>query len=167
MVYISQISPHVPWQVPFYLFGSLGFIWCAVWMHHSQLLLGSPSSLPQPLLCKQVMALTTADNKIKITTKHKITLWSGIIEKLLFISIAANNSLYCYVQTTNPMRLWRKFFTQKPLLAVYLAHFSMNWTAYIVMHWLPTYLSHEFKAKATDLSFAAAPYVLNSLMSIG
>jgi len=41
---------------------------------------------------------------------------------------------------TNPLRRWRHLLSSPPLWAIYAAHFSMNWTSYTVMHWLPTYL---------------------------
>uniref|UniRef100_A0A914WLV3 Uncharacterized protein n=1 Tax=Plectus sambesii TaxID=2011161 RepID=A0A914WLV3_9BILA len=43
----------------------------------------------------------------------------------------------------------------------------MNWTAYVIMHWLPTYLHVYLQANPSDLSFAALPYILNSVFSIG
>ncbi len=65
------------------------------------------------------------------------------------------------------MRQWRLFFTKTPLLAIYGAHFAMNWTSYMIMHWLPTYLHTQFGANETALSLAAAPYVVNSICAVG
>lgn len=67
----------------------------------------------------------------------------------------------------NPLRRWQLFITLRPLLAIYVAHFCMNWTAYVIMHWLPTYLRVYLQADPSDLSLAALPYVFNSLASIG
>lgn len=49
------------------------------------------------------------------------------------------------------------------LWAIYVAHFAMNWSSYLIMQWLPTYLSRELAASAGDLSLTAVPYVCNSL----
>lgn len=75
-------------------------------------------------------------------------------------------SLLC-IKAPNPFREWRIFFASRPLCSIYVAHFCMNWTAYVVMHWLPTYLHTTMKANPTDLSLACLPYILNSLCSIG
>ena len=72
-----------------------------------------------------------------------------------------------YFQAPNPVKHWRSFFTITPLLAIYVAHFCMNWTSYVIMHWLPTYLHTTLNANTTDLSLACLPYILNSLCSIG
>jgi MFS family permease len=76
-------------------------------------------------------------------------------------------SLLLCKQTTNPLRQWQQFFTKTPLLAIYAAHFAMNWMSYTIMHWLPTYLRAVFGADPTDLSLAAAPYVANSVCAVG
>ncbi len=65
------------------------------------------------------------------------------------------------------MRQWKPFFTCRALGAIYVAHFCMNWTAYIIMHWLPTYLHTFLGANPMDLSLACLPYLLNSIGSIG
>ncbi|VDP13976.1 unnamed protein product [Soboliphyme baturini] len=72
-----------------------------------------------------------------------------------------------YKKNLSPLRNWRKFFFTRPLLAVYFAHFCMNWTAYIIMHWLPTYLHTKLNADTQTLSLACLPYAFNSLCSIG
>lgn len=55
----------------------------------------------------------------------------------------------------------------KPLWAIYIAHFAMNWSSYIIMQWLPTYLSRSLGANAKSISLTAVPYVVNSLVGIG
>ncbi|KRY31772.1 Exosome component 10 [Trichinella spiralis] len=44
------------------------------------------------------------------------------------------------LKSFNLMKSWRIFFCSSQLLCVYVAHFCMNWTSYIIMHWLPVYL---------------------------
>ena len=51
-------------------------------------------------------------------------------------------------------------------MSIYLAHFAMSWTSYIITVWLPYYLSKHLKVNATALSFTAVPYVVNSFASI-
>uniref|UniRef100_A0A0M3I9B1 MFS domain-containing protein n=2 Tax=Ascaris TaxID=6251 RepID=A0A0M3I9B1_ASCLU len=65
------------------------------------------------------------------------------------------------------LRAWDRFICSSPLLAIYFAHFCMNWTAYVIMHWLPTYLRVTFHADPTGISLAALPYLANSLFAIG
>lgn len=58
------------------------------------------------------------------------------------------------------------FLCKKPLWAIYVAHFAMNWSSYIIMQWLPTYLSRSLGANAKSISLTAVPYVVNSLVGI-
>lgn len=73
----------------------------------------------------------------------------------------------CPFKAPNPFRQWRIFFASSALLSIYFAHFCMNWTSYVVMQWLPTYLHTTLHANPLDLSLACLPYVFNSLVSIG
>lgn len=66
-----------------------------------------------------------------------------------------------------PLRSWERFIILSPLLSIYFAHFCMNWTAYVIMHWLPTYLRVMFQADPSGISLAALPYLANSFFAIG
>ncbi|KAF6200696.1 hypothetical protein GE061_005140 [Apolygus lucorum] len=69
-------------------------------------------------------------------------------------------------KVTNPNVRWGEFLSHWALWAIYLAHFAMNWSNYIIMQWLPTYLSKVLGANAESISLTAAPYVVNSLVGI-
>ncbi|XP_026677162.1 sialin-like, partial [Diaphorina citri] len=69
------------------------------------------------------------------------------------------------VTNTNGPR-WISFISHWSLWSVYIAHFAMNWSTYIIMQWLPTYMSSYLGANSHSLSFTAMPYVLNSLFCI-
>lgn len=56
--------------------------------------------------------------------------------------------------------------SKRPLWALYVAHFAMNWGSYIVMQWLPTYLSRTLGADAHCLSLTAVPYIVNSICGV-
>ncbi|ELU04684.1 hypothetical protein CAPTEDRAFT_173625 [Capitella teleta] len=62
---------------------------------------------------------------------------------------------------------WTEFLSNWPLWSVYIAHFSMNWSNYIVMQWLPTYMSRNLGADKHDIMFTAVPYIMNSLIGVG
>lgn len=62
---------------------------------------------------------------------------------------------------------WIDYFKHSPLWSIYLAHFAMSWTSYIITVWLPYYLSKHLGVSATALSLTAVPYLVNSLFSIG
>jgi len=62
---------------------------------------------------------------------------------------------------------WTEFVTHWPLWALYIAHFAMNWSNYIIMQWLPTYLARNLSANKESISFTALPYIVNSLIGIG
>ncbi len=62
---------------------------------------------------------------------------------------------------------WAEFLSHWPLWSVYIAHFSMNWSNYIIMQWLPTYMARNLGAGKDDIMFTAVPYILNSLVGVG
>jgi len=61
---------------------------------------------------------------------------------------------------------WVEFISHWPLWAIYIAHFAMNWSNYIIMHWLPTYLSRTLGANTESLSLTAVPYIVNSAVGV-
>lgn len=61
---------------------------------------------------------------------------------------------------------WTRFISLWPLWAIYIAHFAMNWTNYIVMQWLPTYLVRTLGADKEAMSLTALPYLVNSITGI-
>lgn len=63
-----------------------------------------------------------------------------------------------------PVLTWLSYW---PLWAIYLAHFAMNWSNYIIMQWLPTYLGRVLSAPHSSLSITALPYVVSSICGIG
>ncbi|KAJ8939349.1 hypothetical protein NQ318_005710 [Aromia moschata] len=61
---------------------------------------------------------------------------------------------------------WADFILSLPLWAIYAAHFAMNWSSYIIMQWLPTYLSRNLGGNAHSLSLTAVPYIVNSIFGV-
>ncbi|RZF44243.1 hypothetical protein LSTR_LSTR003883 [Laodelphax striatellus] len=69
-------------------------------------------------------------------------------------------------KVTNLNVRYTEFMCHWPLWAVYVAHFAMNWSNYIIMQWLPTYLARNLGANKESISFTAVPYIVNSLVGI-
>ncbi|KAF7255825.1 hypothetical protein EG68_06813 [Paragonimus skrjabini miyazakii] len=67
---------------------------------------------------------------------------------------------------SKPTLHWYEFLSHWPLWAIYIAHFSMNWSNYIVMQWLPTYLARFLGAGKNEIMFTAMPYLSNCVASI-
>lgn len=61
---------------------------------------------------------------------------------------------------------WGEFLRHWPLWSIYIAHFSMNWSNYIIMQWLPTYLTRSLKAERGHIMLTAVPYIVNSLVGV-
>ncbi|KAL3867864.1 hypothetical protein ACJMK2_040710 [Sinanodonta woodiana] len=61
---------------------------------------------------------------------------------------------------------WSEFICHWPLWSIYTAHFCMNWSNYIIMQWLPTYLLRTLNGNKSDIMLTAAPYVLNSVVGV-
>ncbi|KAK4315096.1 hypothetical protein Pmani_013658 [Petrolisthes manimaculis] len=62
---------------------------------------------------------------------------------------------------------WMEWVSHWSLWSIYIAHFAMNWSNYIIMQWLPTYLSRTLGANKESMSLTAVPYIINSLCSVG
>ncbi|XP_073976040.1 sialin-like [Rhodnius prolixus] len=97
----------------------------------------------------------------------------GIVWVLIWVVLYQGNraldkeELPLYVpKVTNPNVMWCEFVSHWALWAIYLAHFAMNWSNYIIMQWLPTYLARNLGANKESISFTAVPYVINSLFGI-
>ena len=43
----------------------------------------------------------------------------------------------------------------------------MNWSNYIIMQWLPTYLTRSLNADKGHIMLTAVPYIVNSLVGVG
>lgn len=63
-----------------------------------------------------------------------------------------------------PVFTWLRYWA---LWAIYIAHFAMNWSNYMIMSWLPTYLGRILSASPASLSFTALPYLVSSVCGIG
>ena len=74
--------------------------------------------------------------------------------------------LHCW-QVSNTNVQWMEFLNHWPLWSIYIAHFSMNWSNYIIMQWLPTYMTRNLGAKDKDIMYTAVPYIMNSLVGMG
>lgn len=71
-----------------------------------------------------------------------------------------------FIQVYNHNVNWREFVNHWPLWSIYIAHFSMNWSNYIIMHWLPTYLTRSLGADQAHIMLTAVPYVMNSIIGV-
>lgn len=72
-----------------------------------------------------------------------------------------------FPQVSNNNVSWREFLCHWPLWSIYIAHFSMNWSNYIIMQWLPTYMTRTLGAEKSHIMFTAVPYIMNSLVGMG
>ncbi|PAA58323.1 hypothetical protein BOX15_Mlig007974g1, partial [Macrostomum lignano] len=79
---------------------------------------------------------------------------------------AGESGLHGFESQASSVR-WTEFISHWPLWAIYIAHFTMNWSNYIIMNWLPTYLSKTLGADKNQIMFTAVPYILNSFVGIG
>ena len=70
-------------------------------------------------------------------------------------------------QVNNNNVRWSEFVSHWALWSVYIAHFSMNWSNYIIMQWLPTYLTRSLGASHSHIMFTAVPYLMNSVVGVG
>jgi len=98
----------------------------------------------------------------------------GFAWVLLWCIFYPSNGLGFGSESTIPLHMpkvirnirWADFVLSKPLWAIYGAHFAMNWSSYIIMQWLPTYLSRMLGANAQSISLTAVPYIVNSAFGV-
>ncbi|KAI4487714.1 hypothetical protein M0802_011904 [Mischocyttarus mexicanus] len=96
----------------------------------------------------------------------------GIVWTLLWLLLYQETNsqdeipLFVPKVTQNRSLRWTEFITHWPLWALYIAHFAMNWSNYIIMQWLPTYLTRNISANKESISLTALPYIVNSLVGI-
>lgn len=145
-MYFFQICPHLAWQTGFYLFGTVGILWTLLWLILYQET-NSQDEIPLfvPKVNLKVQLLTFNYPTVDVTLSF-LNIWQ----------VAQNRSLR-----------WTEFIAHWPLWALYIAHFAMNWTNYIIMQWLPTYLARNLSANKESISLTALPYIVNSLIGIG
>ncbi|XP_034944346.1 sodium-dependent phosphate transport protein 1, chloroplastic-like [Chelonus insularis] len=118
-VVASVIYSRLPWEVEFYLFGTVGIVWVFLWI-------------------------------------------------ILYQESNTQDEIPLFVPKVNQSRSfpWTKLISHWPLWALYIAHFAMNWSNYIIMQWLPTYLARNLSANRESISLTAIPYIVNSLVGI-
>ncbi|KAK2169695.1 hypothetical protein NP493_1179g00016 [Ridgeia piscesae] len=61
---------------------------------------------------------------------------------------------------------WAEFISHWSLWSIYIAHFSMNWSNYMIMQWLPTYMARNLGANKQDMMFTAVPHIMNSVFGV-
>uniref|UniRef100_A0A0X3PHD4 Sodium-dependent phosphate transport protein 1 n=2 Tax=Schistocephalus solidus TaxID=70667 RepID=A0A0X3PHD4_SCHSO len=96
-----------------------------------------------------------------------VALWILFTKSVVECELDAQEYLAPPTKVSEQSTPWRECFTRRPLWAIYCAHFSMNWSNYIIMQWLPTYLVRFLGGGPTEIMLTALPYVANSLCGIG
>jgi len=146
----ALLTPHIYWPWMFYKFGIAGIIWTYFWFHFYY------RSFDESRVAKLNIISSLETGQAAGGTGPEI-------EEPLIVSTSniANNS------RTISSRHWLQFVTFWPLWAIYIAHFAMNWSNYIIMQWFPYYLSKYLGADSKSLSMTAVPYIMNSVAGIG
>jgi len=110
------------WEWVFYLFGSVGFVWCSVWYF-----LIAPTPRQQAGISQTELDLIAAG------------------------TIAEGPAI------ATP---WRALMTNMPVWAVIVAHFCNNWWFYVLLAWLPTYVTRGLGIDYGSVGlFAMMPHI--------
>jgi MFS family permease len=148
---VALICPYLKWKLMFILFGLFGLIWCLFWL----------------LLFKKLKLNLNYNNNIDhyddddyiIVQSNTFNYYNNNNNNVSSTSSSNNNN-------NNRINYYLDYFKYKQLLCIYVAHFSMNLTMYLITSWLPTYLFKIFNINEYTLSLTALPYVFNSLFGI-
>lgn len=154
----SLVCPHVHWATNFYVLGLAGLLWLPLWMwlyeerrkpgSHGGLSVGSNSGQEEEregLLCD-----------VGGITMQRSSKYTGGLS--WFVKFLNSSKSICESGS--------RYFLSGGLWAIYVAHFAMNWSNYVIMNWLPTYLTQHLGADVKSISYIALPYVANSLSGI-
>lgn len=129
------------WPSVFYYFGIAGVIWCvvAVWSLHNR-----PDTVNgvDPTEVDYIEKSITAEHDAASTRKTDSSL------------------------PPLPTNIGKLLLT-KHFAAVYIAHFCTNWSIYIVISWVPTYLSSLGASLKSVGGFAVMPYLCYWVIDVG
>ena len=160
----ALVTPHIYWSWMFYKFGTSGILWTYFWFNfyyrsfdESRNKLNIIAGTSGTLLDKSTVGSCGSMN----ISETDIPLILNIMNSEEEINSNNNN--------TNNRRLnnWIRFISNWPLWAIYIAHFAMNWSNYIIMQWFPYYMSRYLGADSRSLSLTAMPYIFNSFAGVG
>lgn len=155
----SLICPHVHWATSFYALGFAGLLWVPIWIWlyeerrkpsgHAGISGGGVEKEEEEE--REGLLFDVGGVTMQRTSKH-----SGGFS--LFSKCANSCKSVCESGS--------RYFLSSGLWAIYIAHFSMNWSNYVIMNWLPTYLTQHLGANVQSISYIALPYLANSLLGI-
>ena len=144
----ALIAPHIYWPWMFYKFGTFGIIWTYFWFNFYY------RSFDESRM-----------NKLNIVETGNNGTNSEIEAPLIVTTTGNGNGKF--TNSNRRFSEWTRFVSYWPLWAIYIAHFAMNWSNYIIMQWFPSYLSRYLGADSKSLSLTAVPYIMNSIAGIG
>ena len=153
------------WRYAFYLFGAVGLVWCPCFA-----LLAA--STPEAHGCVSPAELRLirgggkchpgglAGTDAAATTRHD----NGGVELGGGDDGVAAAAVAAAPQAAVP---WRKLLTSRASLAIFVAHATHNWGWYLLLSWLPAYLTQQ-GARLTQAGFLTLlPHVTAALLSNG
>lgn len=144
----ALLTPHIYWSFMFYKFGALGILWTYFWFTFYYRSFSDESR-------KNVISLEAPN----ISSDSEVP--------LIVSSSALSGKFGAAGSSSRRFQKWLVFVSFWPLWAIYIAHFAMNWSNYIIMQWLPYYMSRYLGADSKSLSLTAIPYIMNSIAGIG
>uniref|UniRef100_H2ZGY0 Sialin n=1 Tax=Ciona savignyi TaxID=51511 RepID=H2ZGY0_CIOSA len=131
------------WPSVFYVFGSLGVLWCIVWF---------------------IFAHSTPDKHPRISPAELHFIQSNVEPPYTTTSTILVLTLHLSDDSRLPMLLsvpWWEIATSKRVWAISIAHFCNNWGFYTLLTCLPTYLKDVLKFDIQQDGFMSAlPYLV-------
>ncbi|XP_071449546.1 uncharacterized protein [Hetaerina americana] len=156
--FASLVCPHIHWEVSFYTFGIFGLVWAIFWslLVRENMIPFSDSSLET----NSLEPLLTGASEEPSSQTPRFRGWKSQWNK---DPVDGSES-----EATMESRSvhWSQFLCHWPLWGIYAAHFAMNWSSYIIMQWLPTYMARSLSASSLAISLSALPYLANSFVGI-
>ncbi|KAG8238072.1 hypothetical protein J437_LFUL016425 [Ladona fulva] len=155
LVAAGSVCPHVYWEVSFYTFGIMGLLWSIFWalLIRENMIPYSNSSADS----SSAELLLPCNNEGASMQTPRFRGCRGQWNKDTDEEIGGIG---------NRNVPWSQFLCHGPLWGIYAAHFAMNWSSYIIMQWLPTYMARSLSASSLAISLSALPYIANSIFGI-
>lgn len=185
----TLLCPYSDWPTGFYVFGSLGVIWTVLWcvLYRDSPLTTSVSRTAlnvtsesedanDSLIVSPGIALSSNADRfaqaagigvgVNMSGSGRVGAAAASSPSRVVLPAVDDVLLRPLAARGVVTRFCTRYFTKSGLWAIYVAHFSMNWSNYIVMQWFPTYLSKFLQAHYSQITFTCLPYIMNSIGSI-
>lgn len=150
LVLAPSLIENLGWESVFTLFGGIGVVWCAIWWTLSN----NGALAARTGTGGAVASVRPSSDPVAESDRGMIGGEEG--------DIAEESTATANESADDSNFPWRAFYECVPLRALAYTHFCNNWGTFVMLSWIPTYLSQVYRF---DLSHAAYISILPPMAS--